>query len=158
MVFMSGIEINLVLASGSNLTCFLCAGQNRPRFCARAENDLVLVWGSIDLVFVRVVEVGLFLYAGRKSLGFWASNLISFLCGWSKLTWFHCGGFNLTLFQYRNRNRLDFGVGVENDLSLVFGSKSTRFYYGYQNWVVFCAGIGVDLVFVRGRKWLGFSV
>ena len=66
LVFMCGIEIDLVLASGSNLTCFLCAGQNRPRFCARAENDLVLVWGSIDLVFVRGSKSTSVLCAGRK--------------------------------------------------------------------------------------------
>ena len=86
---MCGIEIDLVLASASKLTCFLCGGQNRLRFClraenylvevygskldcfffrgdrnwlglcVRAENDLLLVWGSIGLDFVRVVEIGL---------------------------------------------------------------------------------------------------
>ena len=97
-ILLRGIEIDLVLASGSKLTCFLCGGQNRLRFCLRAENYLVLVygsyltwflswrsrltwflcagrndfflvWGSLDLVFVRVVEIDLF-----------------FLC-WSEITW-----------------------------------------------------------------------
>ena len=83
------IEIVLVLSSGSTLTCFLYGGKNRLRLCVRAEkylvliygskltrflgwgsklnwflcvcaeSDLFLVWGSIDIVFVRVVEIDL---------------------------------------------------------------------------------------------------
>ena len=98
-ILLRGIEIDLVLASGSKLTCFLCGGQNRLRFCLRAENYLVLIYGSklawflswkskltwfcvraendlflacgsIDLVFVRVVEIDLV-----------------FVC-WPEITWF----------------------------------------------------------------------
>ena len=39
-------------------------------FCVRAENDLFLVWGSIAVVLVRVVEI----------------DLVS-VC-WPKITWF----------------------------------------------------------------------
>ena len=49
--------------------------------CVWAENDLYFVWGSTDLVFVWVVETGLVLYAGRKSLGFSVSSEIDLVCG-----------------------------------------------------------------------------
>ena len=43
-------------------------------------------------------------------------------------------------------------MGVENDLVLVFGSKLSWFWHGDRNKLVFCAQIGIDLVFVWGRK------
>ena len=75
---MSGIEIDLVLASGSNLTCF-CAGRKVLGFNLWIEIDLILsvgveidlvfvcgprvtgflMWGSIFLVFVLLVEIHL---------------------------------------------------------------------------------------------------
>ena len=48
----------------------------------RAKNYLFLVWGSISLVFVRVVEISLVLYAGRKSLGFSVSIEPDFVFVW----------------------------------------------------------------------------
>ena len=48
----------------------------------RAKNDLFLVWGSINLIFVRVVEISLVLNAGRKSLGFSASIELDFVFVW----------------------------------------------------------------------------
>ena len=51
----------LVLSSGSTLNSFSCGGQNRLRFCVRAENYLVLIYGS---------------------------KLTRFLARGSKLTWF----------------------------------------------------------------------
>ena len=158
---MWGIEVDLVLASASYLTSFLCGGQNRLRFCVWAPKCLLwidgskltwfLAWGSkltwflcagrkwldfsvgIDwLSFTRVVEVDLVFVCWTEITWFylvWASNLTSFLCGWSKLTWFQCRGSNLTWFQCRDQDWLGFGVGVENDLVLVFRSKWTWFYY-----------------------------
>ena len=113
--FMCRIEIDLVLESGSNLTCFLCGGQNRLRFCVRAENclgliygstltwflergsklnwfscadiiDLFLVWGAIDLVFARVVEIDLV-----------------FEC-WPKITFFYCEHLTWLHFSVHGRN------------------------------------------------------
>ena len=51
-----GIEIYWVFVRGSKLTWF----------CVRAENDLFSVWGSIDLVFVYMVETDLFFVCGPK--------------------------------------------------------------------------------------------
>ena len=48
----------------------------------RAKNDLFLVWGSINLIFVRVVEISLVLNAGRKSLGFSVSIELDFVFVW----------------------------------------------------------------------------
>ena len=52
------MEIGLVLERGSKLTWFWCSGQD----------DLFLVWGSIDSVFVSVVEIGLVFAFGPKTL------------------------------------------------------------------------------------------
>ena len=136
--FSVGIELDLILYGG----------QNRLRFCVRAENYFVLIYGSKLTWFLAWgSKLTWFLCAGRKWLDFsvgidwlsftrvveidlvlvWASNLTSFLRGWSKLTWFQCRGSNLTWFQCRYQNWLGFGVGVENDLVLVFRPKLTWF-------------------------------
>ena len=147
---MCGIEIDLVFASGSNLTS--CAGdkidfgfvrgpkinwfsfidrnwlnfkrgdRNWLGLCVRAENDLFLVGGSIYLIFVRVVEIDLvwFSHAGRKSLGFSVSIELDFV--FVRVVEFHCWGSKLTWFQCRDRIWFGFGGG-EDDLVLVFGSK-----------------------------------
>ena len=70
MVFVRGIEVGLILAWGSKLTCVLCGGQNSIRRCVGDENYFFLAWGSIDLRFCVV---------GRNSLGF--------VCG-PEITWF----------------------------------------------------------------------
>ena len=73
LAFMYGIESNFIIASGSNLTCFLCGGQNRLRFSVGAENYLVLTYGS------KLTSLG---YAGRKSLGFSVSIELDFVFVW----------------------------------------------------------------------------
>ena len=52
---------------------------------------LVLVWGSIDLFFVLVVEIELVFVCGPE--------ITWFLGGWSKSTCFQCGGRKLTWLQ-----------------------------------------------------------
>ena len=78
---MCGVELDVVLASGSNSTFFLCGGQNQLRFCV-----FFLAWGSkfarvlgpgkklhifvgrwTDLVFVQVVEIDLVFVYWTKS-------------------------------------------------------------------------------------------
>ena len=86
----------------------MCAGRKLPSFnvwieiglffSVRAENDLLSGWGSIDLVFVWVVEIDLV------------------VCE-PEITWFSC----------EHQNRLDVRVGIEIDLISVMGSKLTRF-------------------------------
>ena len=78
---MCGIEIELVLASRLNLTCFFCGGQNRLRLCVRAADCLVLIYGSKLPCFVawgsNLTSV---LFAGRKSLSFyfWIEIVLDF--------------------------------------------------------------------------------
>ena len=65
---------------------------------------------------------------------------LDFVFVWVEIDLISFGVSNLTLFQCRDRNRLGFGVRVENDLVLVFrseinlllvlGSKLTRFLCG----------------------------
>ena len=66
----------------------------------RTENDFLLVWGSIDFIFVRVVEIDLV-----------------FVC-WPKITWLQ--GFSVSI-------ELDFVFVwvVEIDLISVGGSNLT---------------------------------
>ena len=52
-----GIEIELVLVRRSPLTCFF----------VRAENDVFLMWRSIDLVLVCVGEMDLVFVFGPKT-------------------------------------------------------------------------------------------
>ena len=61
------MEIDLVLGSGSNLTCFLCRSQNRRRFCVRAEHYLVLVYESkLPLVFGVGIDIDMVFVCGPK--------------------------------------------------------------------------------------------
>ena len=94
-VFSVGIDIDLVLSAGRRWLVF-CVGIDWLSFCAGGRN-----------------LVGVCKLAENESVLVWASNLTSFLCGWSELTWFQC----------RDRIWLGFGVGVGNDLVLVLGSE-----------------------------------
>ena len=72
---MCGIEIDLVLASASKLTCFLCGGQNRLRFCLRAENYLVEVYGSkLDCFFFEGIGIGLGFVCEPKMTCYWCGD------------------------------------------------------------------------------------
>ena len=51
---------------GCKLPRFLYEDRNYLLFCVRNENDLFLVWGSIEFGFVWVVEIDLVLVCGPK--------------------------------------------------------------------------------------------
>ena len=105
--FTCGIEICLVWAAGSNLTCFLSRCQNGLRFCVRAENYLDLVFRS---------QLTWFLCAGRKRLVF--SVGIDWLSFWA-------GGRNWLDFIVGDRTWLDYSLGIGIDLFFGGGSKMT---------------------------------
>ena len=68
LAFMRGIGIDVVVVSGSNLTCFLCGGQSPLWFCVRAEkmlgfNDSGI---EIDLVLSAGIEVDTVFVCGPK--------------------------------------------------------------------------------------------
>ena len=119
LVFIYGSKLTWFLAWGSKLTWFLCTGGKRLVFSVGIAWHSFFAGGRHWLGFCMLAESQLVLM--------WAWNLTSFLCGWSKLTWLNYRGSNLTWFQCRDRNRIGFGVGVENDLALVFGSKLSSF-------------------------------
>ena len=100
-----------------------------------------------------------------------------FFCGWSKLTLFQCGRSKLTWLQCRDRNKLVFFVGVENDLDVVWdfmctgrkllgvGIESDLIFVrviridlisGDRNWLDFRVGMGIDLISVLGSKLTSF--
>ena len=66
------IDIDLVLARESRLTCFFCAGRKW----------LVFMWRWIAFFCVWVIEIDLFLYARRKSLDFSVSIELDFVFVW----------------------------------------------------------------------------
>ena len=68
------IEIDLVLASRSNLTCFLGGGQNRLRFYFGPKTSWFNLWIEIDLGFVSGPEMTLFLVWGSTDLVFCAGG------------------------------------------------------------------------------------
>ena len=146
---MCGIEIDLVLASGSNLTCFLCGCQNRHRVCMRAENCLVLIYRSkLTWFWAWGAKLTWFLCVGRKWLVFGVGiDWVSLCAGWSKLTWFLYAGWKSPGFSVIIE--LDFVSVrvVEINLISLWGSNLT--------W--FSAGIGIDLVLMWGSKIAWFS-
>ena len=63
---MYGIEIDLVLASGSNLTCFVQGPKSTPILCAGRKYLGFNLWIEIGLVFSVVIEVHLIFVVGPK--------------------------------------------------------------------------------------------
>ena len=108
--YMCGLGIDLVLGSRSTLSCFLCGGQNRHRFCLRAENyvDLIygskltwfFVWGLIDLVVCvgGRIWLGLCMLAENCMVLVWALTLCRLCVG--KRNWLD--------FSEKDRTWLDF--------------------------------------------------
>ena len=126
LIFVWGIEFDLVLVLGSKVTWFLCGGSKltvcEPKLIC-FECDDGLTWFLCGWWWSKLT---LFLDVGRKSLGVCVSIKIDLvLLRWSILTWFQCGGWNLTWFQFRDRNWFVLCLGVENDLVLVSGSNLT---------------------------------
>ena len=112
-------------------------------FCVGIENGFLgFVYTSRLTWFLwRSIKIGITLEWGSKLTWFqwWVENTLAFVWGWnctrffywwSKSTWFQCGGSILSWFQRRDRNRLRFGVGIENknELILVSGSKWNCFF------------------------------
>ena len=95
------IETKMILAWGSKLTSVLCAGRKLLGFN---------LWIEIILVFSLGIEIDSVSVRGPKMTCFWCGDrLTSFLCGWSKLTWFlHAG-----------RKSLGFGVSIEHEFAFV---------------------------------------
>ena len=145
----------------------------------RAENYLFLMWRSIDLVFVWVVEFDLVFVCGPKITWFCCEN-------W---TWFRfcVSGRDWLDFIVEDQTWLDFSAGIGNDLVFVWGSKTTWFLFLDRNQLGFCVEaskltwiysgieiylmslwrIEIDLISVSGselsylcggQKWLGFGV
>ena len=148
--FRARAETFLVLINGSNWPDFKRGDRNWLGLFVRAKNGVFFGVG-IDLLSFWTGGrnwLGFFILAENHLVLVWRSNLTSFLCEWSKLTWFRC----------RDRNWLRFGVGVENDLVFIFGSKLPWFQHGDRNWLVFSAAIGVDLVYVGDWTWLDIYI
>ena len=142
---MCGIEIDLVLASGSNLTCF----------CAGVKVDFGVVYGP------KITWCW-----HRKWPDFCARNQNWLDFRGSKLTWFQSRDGNWLDFSVGVEIDIFF-VWIKIDLVQVLGSKLTWFCAGIKidfvyvcgpKWLDFSACIEFNLVFVWGSKLLGFCV
>ena len=174
--FWLGIEIDSVLVSvpnliffvpGSKSTLFLCGGRKLPNFSEWIKINFAFVCGPKISHFRVEVDWLSVCAAGRELLGFgmrakkhlvlvWASKWTWYLCGYAKLIWFQCGGWNLDLIPVQRINWFDCCVGGRNWLD--FGLVD-------RNWLDFSVEIRIDLYFfavesdlliVSGTKWTSF--
>ena len=124
MDFVCMIEIDLIIVSWLQLTCFCERGRNR---LWTTQVGLFLVWSSIGLVFVRGVEIKLVSYAGGRSHGFSVSIEIDLVLVWVvEIDLNSVWGWILTWFQ--SRDEIDAVVWVvQIDLISVNGSELTSF-------------------------------
>ena len=116
LIFVLEIELDLVLVLGSKVTCFLC-GRSKLTVCGLKltyfESDDRLIWFCVS-------------DGGQNWLGFcmWAVNRLVLVWA-SKLTWFCMGGRCWLDFNVVDWTRLDFSLGIGNDLGRDGGSKMT---------------------------------
>ena len=118
LIFLWGIEFDLVLVLGSKVTFFV-RGIEIDR--VRAEINLFWVWWSIDLVFVWVVLV----------------EIDSVLGYGPQIAWFYCEHRNWLGFCLGGRYCLDFSVGAKLDLISVQGPEFICCVSGGREWVGF---------------------
>ena len=140
-------DLNSFLCGWSRLTWFNCGGSNLTWFQSRDRNWLGF---GIGIEVDRCFSCGdrnliVCLWGGRKWLGlsvgvekhgFIVGIRIGLVLVSRHQNWLvFIGGTKLAWFQCRDRNWLDFGMGVENVLVVAFGSKTTWCPYGYRNWL-----------------------
>ena len=161
--FIVGIEIDLFLCGGQNRHRFSLRAENYLVIIYISELTWFLAWGSKLtwfscagrkwLALIVGIDWVSFRAGGRNWLDFymlaenqlvleWASNLTSFLSGWSKMTWFYCGVSNLTWVHGRDHNWFGLDVWVERR-GFALGLTYTCFVYEDRNWSVICTGIGL---------------
>ena len=119
-------------------------GRNEFVCCAVERMNCSYVGIEVDLVLV------------------WWSELSSFQCGGSKLTWFYCkdwcwlglcaGVENGLVSVSTHRNWRYFKVKIEVDLVSVLGSKLTWFLCAGRRWLRFNSAIEIDSVLQGGSK------
>ena len=144
LIFVWGIEFDLVLVLGSKVTSFLCVGSKLttcgPKLtCLECDEKLTYLlcgWWLSKLTW--------FWDAGSKSLGLvWASNWLGFCLG---------GRYWLE-FSVGDRTWLDFSLGIGIDLFCARGSKTC-----FSIWIE----IGLDFVWCstanRYGVWTGRCV
>ena len=106
------------------MTWVQCRDRNFLGVCVTVEDDLILVWGSINSVFMWAVEID-----------------FVFVCV-SNMTWFQRG----------HRNQLGFVWVVEKTDFRVGDRKSSDFSVGIGIDLVFVWMVEIDFVFVSGHR------
>ena len=111
LVFTCGIEISLIVASGSHMTCFVPGSESTSVLCAgrRLLGFHLLI--EVDFVFSGGIEIDMVFVCGQKTTWYLCGDrLTSFLCGWSE--------------------RLRFCMVAENHLVSVGASNLTSYLCG----------------------------
>ena len=112
-------------------------------FCVRAENYLVLIYGSKLSWFLA-----------------WGSKLIRCLCANRKRLVLLWGSMDF-VFCARGQNWLGLCMSAENHLVVVWASNLASFFYGGSSWLDFivqCGGSNLTWFQSRYRNWHGFDV
>ena len=133
-------KLTWIHCGGSKLTWFLCVGWKWLVFSMGIKWLNLWGGGRIWLGFCIPAENHLVLVL--------ASNFTWFLCG---LTQIDCGGSNLTWFRCRDRNWLGFVWGSKMNCSSVL-IEIGSVYVRYRTWLDFNVGIEIDVVLVWGSK------
>ena len=167
-----------LLCGRSKLTCYRCSGLKTLFFSISIE---------IDLVFARVVQIGLISFSVGKRIWLDFSVemvLISLFCGWSKLiwvlyagrkackltwilwgwsksTWFQRGGSNLTWFQSRIK-WIGLLCGLSKTITFQFGGSALIWFScNGRKWLIFSVRIEINWVFMscyRNRLEIGAGI
>ena len=159
LVSFAGVKIDILFVCGPKLLGFNVWIKIDSVFvCGPKMTSFILVQGSIDMVFVWVVEIDLVFVRGSENHLFQCEhqNWLVVLCGWSKLSWFQWWGRTSLGLHVRDRNWLGFSFGIELDLFFVRGWKSTLVLCAGRKFLGFNLWIKIDSVFVCGPKMTCF--
>ena len=104
-----------------------------------------------------MVEIDLFLYAGRKSLGFSVSIEMDLVLKVGEIDLISVWGIGIDLISVQRSETAWFlCVAVENDLFLAYGLKYLGFCVGASKSSYIRVGIEIDLISVMGSKLIWF--
>ena len=122
------------------------------------EFDLISVW-TMGIDFDFSVGIGIdfvFVWRPKLTCSWGAKRHKPLLSGHRNRHFIRMGDRSWLDISERVEIIFVFGSGLTVDLVLLWGSKSTRFFCGGQNWLRFCVPADITLLIYGLKKWLGF--